>query len=721
MLKIYDGDKAYPLIGLTDYYIKHLYGGFDQLCFDISTEHEMYPYLSEEIRVEDEENWYLVKGINERGTVSTISCELDLDDFKNRFYKKFRSETLTVGDTVQKALPDTWRLIDESYINFKRTIEIEGATDLDVLEKCMDTFDCVFSFSAKEKTVTILNPVNFGNLGCYFTDELNLKDISFKGSTSGYITRLYPYGKDGLSIADVNDGKEYVEDYSYTNKIVCGYWKDDRYTVPDNLKADAVEKLKSLAYPSRSYQCNVSDLAKMSEDYKFLDIKMYTKATLIDRKRKNQVEHRIVEYQEYPEVPEKNIVTLSTSAQRIETQMKQIKVDIKNEAETLTEAYQEAVKNATNLITGNSGGYVLLDPAKKPERILIMDNADKAKARNVWQWNKQGFGHSNNGINGPYDTAITMDGQIVAGFILAGTMLADRIKGGTLTLGGINNDSGVLKILDASKSVIGTWDSSGIHISKGQISAKTIKGDVLTLGGDNNENGAMKIIDKKGVEIGRWDNAGINVKNGEISAGTIKGDTLTLGGSNNANGTLKVLAQDGTSIGTWDNTGINVSAGSIAGATIESTDRDGRTGVEIKKGNIIFTCKEHGPHGRIYSGYNPDDSSDASIVLATSVNCNLFQIASEKDSVVAYDANFGHNPNGITARNIFFGGADISGGLNVSGGITCINGQYVQSSVSDTSEFFDTIKRIYISYDTLIVEGTKAIFRVPMNRNKGES
>lgn len=44
-----------------------------------------------------------------------------------------------------------------------------------------------------------------------------------------------------------------------------------------------------------------------------------------------------------------------------------------------------------------------------------------------------GFGHSSTGINGPYDTAITQDGSIVATFITTGVLNADLIKTGTIT------------------------------------------------------------------------------------------------------------------------------------------------------------------------------------------------------------------------------------------------------------------------------------------------
>lgn len=72
---------------------------------------------------------------------------------------------------------------------------------------------------------------------------------------------------------------------------------------------------------------------------------------------------------------------------------------------------QEAIENATDLFTGAKGGNVKVTIKNgKPTEILIMDTDDVNTCKRVWRWNIAGFGYSDNGINGPYTTAITMDG-----------------------------------------------------------------------------------------------------------------------------------------------------------------------------------------------------------------------------------------------------------------------------------------------------------------------
>lgn len=47
-------------------------------------------------------------------------------------------------------------------------------------------------------------------------------------------------------------------------------------------------------------------------------------------------------------------------------------------------------------------------------------------------------------------------------------------KGGTLTLGGVNNENGSIQILDAIGAEVGKWDKDGLNIKKGSIYGSTI-------------------------------------------------------------------------------------------------------------------------------------------------------------------------------------------------------------------------------------------------------
>ena len=148
-------------------------------------------------------------------------------------------------------------------------------------------------------------------------------------------------------------------------------------------------------------------------------------------------------------------------------------------SDTITKTFmQQAIENATQLISGGLGGYVIMHSStggKYPDEILIMDTDDIATAKKVWRWNKGGLGYSSTGYNGPFALAMTQDGQIVADFVKTGTMSANRINGGTLILGGKNNANGTALIKDANGNVLIRLDRDGITLSEDvQISYENI-------------------------------------------------------------------------------------------------------------------------------------------------------------------------------------------------------------------------------------------------------
>lgn len=102
--------------------------------------------------------------------------------------------------------------------------------------------------------------------------------------------------------------------------------------------------------------------------------------------------------------------------------IQEIKSSVKKGQAEATEQLKKAIANATSLITGHSGGYVVLNPAEKPQEILILDTPTIDEAVNVWRWNSGGLGYSSTGYNGEYSLAMTMDGAIVADFISAGIL-----------------------------------------------------------------------------------------------------------------------------------------------------------------------------------------------------------------------------------------------------------------------------------------------------------
>ena len=113
---------------------------------------------------------------------------------------------------------------------------------------------------------------------------------------------------------------------------------------------------------------------------------------------------------------------------------------VEKQKEETTTALEQAIINATQLITGNQGGYIVMSPSEKPQEIFIMDTPDMNTARKVWRWNFSGLGYSSTGINGPFALAMTMDGAIVADFITTGVLNGALIKAGSVQAGSISQE-----------------------------------------------------------------------------------------------------------------------------------------------------------------------------------------------------------------------------------------------------------------------------------------
>lgn len=506
MLKLVSNGGA--VINTDDFYIVQKASGIDELIFNISVHDENYPKIIEEAVVEYEQP-YLVKAIDAGMQMAKVKCQLNLDELKADMNPNYSNNNAALYETISGVLPSGWTFFDHSFSEAEQTIE-GGYTAFDIIMECMDAYKVVFRFDVKRKRISSYHLDNFESIGAFASGDLNLREINYKGKSTSFYTRLYAYGKKGLSFEDINNGKPYVENFQYSDKVVCAYWQDDRYEEKKDLLDDAKERLKTASIPERSYECTVVDLAKTNPDmYSFQDFSLFSVIRLIDEIKDISIDYQVVEYCEYPFYPEKNVVTLSSTAPKIQESVKDIKNEITNPNSGFWSIMNNAISSATDWITGVNGGYVIFhkDENDVPYEILVMDTPDIATSKNVWRWNQNGFGHSSKGYNGPYDLAMTIDGAIVANFITAGTMLADRIKGGTLQLGGKGNGNGVLQIVGADGKQIGKWDKDGIEITKGSLS-----GTSITLGGENDRNGKARVLDADGNEIVRLDQSGVYAK-----------------------------------------------------------------------------------------------------------------------------------------------------------------------------------------------------------------
>lgn len=92
-------------------------------------------------------------------------------------------------------------------------------------------------------------------------------------------------------------------------------------------------------------------------------------------------------------------------------------------------ALEQAREAATEWLTNGKGyAYFRKDDMGNIIDILFLDTPDIETAVNVLRVGQSGIGFSHNGVNGPYESAWTIDGRFNADFITAGTLDASIVK-----------------------------------------------------------------------------------------------------------------------------------------------------------------------------------------------------------------------------------------------------------------------------------------------------
>ena len=257
--------------------------------------------------------------------------------------------------------------------------------------------------------------------------------------------------------------------------------------------ADAYISDNGIGVPAVSVQVSFVDLWK-TEEYK--DIAPVEKVRMCDIVTVKfdglgvSASARVVETDWDVLLGRYNSVTVgdarSTLASSIRSSIDAVREDIaatKRETAAADAALQAAVDHATQMLTTGLGGYVVfkLNANGQPEELLVLGDADDyTQAQQVWRWNRNGLGYSGHGYNPQppygYAVALTADGQINADRITTGYLHATRIKGGTLTLGGVSNGNGTFDLLNASGNNIAHMDNTGATFNNASVTTQGTAG-----------------------------------------------------------------------------------------------------------------------------------------------------------------------------------------------------------------------------------------------------
>lgn len=277
----------------------------------------------------------------------------------------------------------------------------------------------------------------------------NLIGVEDDSDESTVITRLYPTVVLGDSDEVIPLPELYV-DSPFVNNYGEPIIKEQRIDLTDEQKTLPIEQIYTIMRnycselfvtynidkPIVNYKIDFVELSK-TEQYKDLAIleqlDLYDLVTCHISQLDINVKAKVIKYkfdclkQRYDSVELGGFK--SVSEYQTDSIVKRLQERIK--------ATQSAVEYATEVITGNKGGHIITRryPNGQPYEILIMDTENINTAQDVLRINNSGIGFSRSGYNGPYGTAMTLDGHIVADFMDTGTLTAILLESANYIMG----------------------------------------------------------------------------------------------------------------------------------------------------------------------------------------------------------------------------------------------------------------------------------------------
>lgn len=344
----------------------------------------------------DAENYHLfdVRPTNQNGLEALTYINSRTDEV-SPFTVYSNIENISTAYFIRKNLLEAWETIEERW----------GGT-----------------FDADNWNISLLSKVGNDN-GETIAYKKNMQGIRIFEDWSSVCTKICPVGYDGLLLPEKYLKSDIQYEIPYTRTIDFQTELEEEQKTEENLinelRENARKYLEENKYPKISYEVT----SNINQNMEIGDI--------------IQVKHPLVTIQTEVQEYEHNILTnkieelvFGNYTRDVKSKFDNVKKNINNLVQQLSKQ-ESVIQKQTDLINSlNKKGFVYIDD----NEVLILDAIPKEKAKNVWRFGLGGIGFSSNGYEGPFEIAMTMDGQINANFITTGVMSVERIEGLANTL-----------------------------------------------------------------------------------------------------------------------------------------------------------------------------------------------------------------------------------------------------------------------------------------------
>lgn len=258
MLKLYDKQNNY-IKTIAEYrelqIIEELNKGYKVAQFEL-------PYsvglVQEEQKIEYNDYIYVVKEVNmEENDTYEVFCKPYFGSLLSKHIDSITGYSYAIDICLDEALAETdWTYILEDEIVGVYTVKLERMSCLDAVAALKELFNVDLAFDTKNKIIHVYNTRGKKKENIFFFNETTLRVCKVQSNTYDLITRLIPLGKDGTTISMVN-GSLWIEDYTYTNECIVGYWTAGNVDNADDLLELAKHKLQDICKPKTTYKINL--------------------------------------------------------------------------------------------------------------------------------------------------------------------------------------------------------------------------------------------------------------------------------------------------------------------------------------------------------------------------------------------------------------------------------------------------------------------------------
>lgn len=183
------------------------------------------------------------------------------------------------------------------------------------------------------------------------------------------------------------------------------------------------------------------------------------------------------------------------NSSKYNSQLTQAIVQSRLNTEKQISEYDKAVQQLTSLITQSFGVYKTEEVLDDGSTIYYMHNKPTlAESQTIWKMTADAFAVSTDGGK-TWNAGMDSSGNAVVNVLSVIGINFDWARGGTLTLGDVNNGNGLCQVLDANGSEVARLDEDGITTSQA-----TINGGKINLKSDTSTQPTMRTWYKGGSD-----------------------------------------------------------------------------------------------------------------------------------------------------------------------------------------------------------------------------